>query len=111
MKLKIDWANPLLPEDMIEELQPRDLDDFYFRVQDMDKNNLFFLLLNSLHYYEAEGDRKRAARLSFLAAYYLFITLTPVGSWNLARYYIAKAVSLDNEPEYLVWQALIEKGN
>lgn len=111
MELGIDWGRPVIPAEEVGKIQPRDLDDFYFRASDLDKSNLFFLLLNSLHHYEAEGDGKRAARLSFLAACYLFIALTPVGSWDLARYYIAKAVALDREPEYLTWQALIEKGN
>ena len=111
MQLYIDWSNPVISKEQIPDIQPRDLDGFYYGASDLDKSNLFFLLLNSLHHYEQKQDRKSAARLSFLAAYYLFITLTPPGSWDLARYYIAKAVSLDTEAEYVTWQALIEKGN
>lgn len=111
MQLHIDWGEPVIPREQVLQIQPRDLDGFYFGASDLDKSNLFFLLLNSLHRYEGEQDHRRAARLSFLAAYYLFITLTPPGSWELAQYYINKAVALDGEPEYLTWQALIEKGN
>ena len=69
------------------------------------------MLLASLHHYEDAGDKIRAAHLSFLAAYYLFVALTPPGSCQLALHYIKKAIALNDTSAYREWLALIEKGN
>lgn len=111
MRLVIDFGEPVLREDVILAIQPNDLDDFYVAASDFDKSNLFFVLLTSLHQFEERGDARRAAHLSFLIAYYLFVTLTPPGSFYLARHYINKALSFDPISEYEEWRVLIEKGN
>lgn len=111
MQLSIDFANPVIaPEDVLE-IQPSDLDDFYVTATDLDKANLFFMLLTSLYHYEACRDDRRAAHLSFLAANYLFVALTPPSSWPLAMHYMKKAVKLYPCAEYEEWLALMEKGN
>lgn len=110
MKLTIDFGAPIIPEKDVLQIRPNDLNDFYFEASDFDKNNIFFMLLTSLHHYEALGDKVRAAHLSFLAAYYL-IALTPPGSCLLALHYIKKATALNDMPEYRQWLALMEKGN
>ena len=109
--LKIDWGNPRIPEEEILDLRPNDLDDFYAAAADWDKSNLFFVLLNTLHFYEEKMDGPRAGHLSFLIANYLFIALTPPGSASLALYYIKKAIRWNPLPEYEEWCALMEKGN
>ena len=111
MKIRIDFDEPIIKNDEMVDIQPEDLDDFYLNASDFDKNNLFFVLLASLHYYEDTDDTVKAAHLSFLTAYYLFISLTPPGSFNLALHYINKAISLNHLAEYDEWLALIEKGN
>ena len=111
MKLTIDFSNPIIPEKDVLGIRPSDLDDFYIHATDLDKNNLFYLLLNSAHYYERNYDWICAAHLYFLAANYLFISLTPLASFDLAMHYMKKAVELNPSREYLEWLALMEKGN
>ena len=111
MKLTIDFSEPVFARESVLQIQPTDLNDFYADASDFDKNNIFFMLLTSLHHYEDLGDKVRAAHLGFLAAYYLFIALTPPGSCLLALHYIKKAIALHDTPEYRKWLALMEKGN
>ena len=111
MKLTIDFSEPVFVQQDVLQIRPTDLNDFYAGASDFDKNNIFFMLLTSLHHYEDAGDSLRAAHLSFLAAYYLFIALTPPGSCQLALHYIKKAIDLHDTPEYRQWLALMEKGN
>ena len=90
MKLTVDFSEPVFAREIVLQIQPTDLNDFYAGASDFDKNNIFFMLLTGLHHYEDEGDSLRAAHLSFLAAYYLFIALTPPGSCQLAMRYIKR---------------------
>ena len=110
-ELKIDFGNPFIGEDQLEKLTANDLNRFYASASELDKLNLFFVLLNSLHLYEESGRVEQAAYLSFLTAYYLFVPLTPPGSCTLALHYIENAIRLDPKQEYMEWQALIRKGN
>lgn len=111
MKLRIDFGEPVIKETAVMEITPFDLDDFYVSASDLDKMNLFFVLLTSLHYYEELGEKEKAAHLSFLAAYYLFLPLTPPGSYLLTLHYIKKAIALSPKAEYQKWLELMEKGN
>ena len=111
MQLRIDFGDPIIPKEDVLKLQPADLNDFYADASDFDKGNLFFVLLTSLHFYEEQGLKLLAAHLNYLAAYYLFVTLTPPGSCHLALYYIKKALELNPLPEYEEWLNLIKKGN
>lgn len=111
MELYIDFSAPVLPAETASALQMSDLNDFYGSASDFDKSNLFFVLLTSLHHYEDAGDRPLAAQLSFLAAYYLYIALTPPGSQELALHYIRRAIALHPTPLYQEWLGLIEQGN
>ena len=111
MILKIDFSEPIIKEADVMEIVPSDLDKFYISASDFDKSNLFFILLTSLHFYEGKEEIEKAAHLSFLAAYYLFVTLTPPGSCLLALHYIKKALALSPKAEYQEWLLLMEKGN
>lgn len=111
MKITINFAEPVIPEETVCNITPSDLDDFYVTASDFDKSNLFFILLTSLHHYEDRKDYIKAAHLNFLTAYYLFITLTPPGSFPLALHYIKAAIAFNPLPDYKEWLALIEKGN
>lgn len=111
MILKVDWEEPIIQENDVLQIQPSDLNDFYVAASDFDKSNIFFVLLTSFHYYHACKSSEKAAHLSFLIAYYLFITLTPPGSWELAMYYIDQAISLNPLETYKEWHTLIEQGN
>ena len=111
MVIAIDFEKPIIADNIVLEIAPKDLDDFYKTASDFDKNNLFFILLNSLHFYEGSDDTRKAAHLSFLIAYYLFISLTPPGSCDLALHYINKAILLNPISEYNKWLELIKKGN
>ena len=111
MMIKIDFSEPVIKKDIVMEMSSEDLDDFYASASDFDKSNIFFILLASLHYYEESDDVIRAAHLSFLTAYYVFMPLTPPGSHQLALHYIKKAVSMNPLPEYEKWLSIMEKGN
>ena len=111
VKEKIDFDKPIIGKDHILEIDSGDLDDFYVCASATDRNNFFFVLLASLHYYEENVDTLRAAHLSFLVAYYVFIPLTPPGSHCLALHYMNKAISLYPLPEYKEWLVVMEKGN
>ena len=111
MTLEINWGEPVIKETDILSIQPSDLDDFYVTADAYDRSNIFFVLLSSYHYYLDKKKQNEAAHLSFLMAYYLFITLTPPGSYNLSLHYINEAVSLNPLPEYKEWLLLIQKGN
>lgn len=111
MKLRINWADPVIPEDEVLQIRPTHMDDFYAAASDLDKCNLFFVLLTSAHHYSDRGDNARAAHLYFLAANYLFIALTPPGSYDLSLHYMKKAIALNPLQDYLDWHAPMEKGN
>ena len=109
MKIRVDFGDPLISQEELKDLTATDLNDFYATASDPDKTNLFFVLLNSMHHYEAAGRMEETAYLCFLLAYYLFVPLTPPGSAPLAQYYLQKAILLDERPEYLRWRELMEK--
>ena len=111
MRLSIDFGQPILPEQVIRELTPDDLNDFYCQAGEVDQLNLFFVLLASLHGGPAQRTAETSAHLNFLIAYYLFVPLTPPGSQELALHYIRKAIALAPKPEYLDWQLWMERGN
>ena len=111
MELRIDFGKPIIKEELVLSIQTNDLDDFFVTASDFDKSNLFFMLLTSLHNFEEINDTQRAAHLSYLIAYYIFVPFTPPGSFYLALHYIKKAVSLNPISEYKEWLELIEKGN
>ena len=69
------------------------------------------MLLTSMHHYEDQQKTELAAHISYLIACYLFVTLTPPGSGQLALYYITKAIELHPCDEYMEWLMLIKKGN
>ena len=97
MKINIDFGHPHLDEKAIFELTLSDLDRFYTDEDEVDRLNLFFVL--------------EAARCAFLMSYYLFVPLTPPASFELAEFYIDKALEWDATPEYSQWKRLIDKGN
>ena len=109
--MRINFDKPIIEKECVLETVTGDLDNFYAAASDIDRINLFFILLASLHYYEEKGDTVRTAHLSFLMAYYVFALLTPPGSECLALYYMNKAVSLNPTPEYKEWLSIMEKGN
>ncbi len=111
MVLKINWNEPIIQKSDVMQIQPSNLDDFYVVADNVDKINLFFILLTSFHHYLDKEEGRKAAHLSFLMAYYLFLPLTPPGSWELAMHYIKQAISLNPLEEYKEWLLLIEKGN
>jgi len=111
MKLKIDWEKPILQEDYVLQIELSDLDDFYVMASDLDKSNLFFVLLVSFQNYLEKLRQELAAHLSFLMAYYLFTSLTPPGSYELSMHYIKQAVLLNPLEIYKEWYSLIEQGN
>lgn len=111
MDLRIDFSEPLLAADVAHKLKTADLDDFYAAQDDNARNNLFFVLLASYQHYAARNEAELAAHLAFLLAYYLFVTLTPPASAELAAYYIEQAISLNPLREYEEWRQLMERGN
>ncbi len=50
-------------------------------------------------------------RIAFLMAYYLFLPLTPPASFELAEFYIDRALEWNETPEYRKWKDLINEGN
>lgn len=111
MKLVINWDDPLIAADDIMAIRTDDLDDFYVTACDMDKANLFFVLLATFHHCMEQHRREQAAHISFLMAYYLFTALTPPASGELARHYIRQAICLHERRLYREWAAYIERGN
>lgn len=113
MILEINWQEPIIKEEDVLSIQIYDLDDFYVKfISDIgSRYNLFFLMLASLNHYSEKNDKEKAAHLSFLIAYYLFIALTPFDSYLLALYYIKQAISLNPLDIYIKWLKIIEKGN
>lgn len=111
MTISINWDGPRIDGCEIWQLQPSHLDDFYVTASDLDKGNLFFVLLASFHDALDRQEPEQAAHLSFLMAYYLFNALTPPGSQALAEHYIRQAIALHPLEDYETWRALIEQGN
>lgn len=110
MRLTIDWSHPIIAAEDVLKIQTADCDDFYVSAHEADKTNLFFVLLASLHHYEHICPEK-AAHLSFLLAYYLFVALTPPGSAELASHYLRLALTLNPRPDYAAWLPIIAQGN
>ena len=100
-----------MDEKTIGELTTDDLDPFYADTDEVNRLNLFFILEASLHRLLGKGNRKAAARCSFLMACYLFTSLTPPASHELAEFYIDKALEWDEMPKYRQWKEIIDRGN
>ncbi len=111
MLLHIDFNNPVFPREQVLDITTMDLVDFYMAAPEADQANLFFMLLSTLYALEEMGEKEKAAHISFLAAYYLFVVATPPGSQGLARHYMGTALRLFPKEEYRQWMALIEAGN
>lgn len=111
MKLSIDWEKPIFFSDQIEEMNTMDLNDFYFSASDIDRLNLFFILEASFHRSVAEGKDNISAKAAYLMAYYLFVTLTPPASCELAEHYIDEALRLNPLPAYEEMKRNISDGN
>ena len=111
MKITIDFGHPYFDAETIWCLTPDDLNDFYAEAGEVDRLNLFFVLEASLHRLQGGKDGKAAARCAFLMAYYLFIALTPPASFELAEFYIDRALEWDETPEYRHWRETIDVGN
>lgn len=109
--MKIDFGEPIICKEKVLEITTQALDTFYTSSNEVDQLNLFFMLLASLHYHIDQSNNAEAAHLSFLIAYYLFVPLTPPGSYPLAMHYIEKAISLHDTPYYNQWYDFIKKGN
>ena len=82
--MRVNFDKPIIEKECVLETVTGDLDNFYASASDIERINLFFILLVSLHYYEEKGDAVRTAHLSFRTAYYVFVPLTPPGSEHLA---------------------------
>ena len=111
MKIGIDFGHPYFDEKVIFELTLDDLNCFYANETAVNRLNLFFVLEASLHRLQRENRLKAAARCAFLTAYYLFTASTPPASFELAEFYIDRALEWDETPEYIQWKKLIDKGN
>lgn len=111
MKIQIDFEYPYFDETAILKLTLNDLDCFYADASEVNRLNLFFVLEASLHRFQSKKCMKAAARCAFIMAYYLFVPLTPPASSELARFYINKALELDETIEYRQWKEAIDKGN
>ena len=111
MKIRIDFGHPYFEEKELLELALDDLNCFYGDANEVDRLDLFFVLEASLHRFEGKNSMKAAARCAFLMAYYLFIALTPPASFELAEYYIDRALEWDETPEYRRWKKNIDEGN
>lgn len=111
MKIEINFEQPYMDEKTVMELTTKDLDYFYAAADEVSRLNLFFILEASLHRLRDKGNRKVAARCAFLMAYYLFTPLTPPASYELAEFYVNKALEWDEMPEYRQWKEIIDKGN
>lgn len=111
MKIEINFEHPYIDEKTIGKLTTDDLDCFYTDADEVNRLNLFFILEASLHRLQSKGNRKAAARCAFLMAYYLFTSLTPPASYELAEFYIDRALEWDDAPAYYQWKEIIDKGN
>ena len=111
MKITIDFGHPYFDEKAVFELTPNDLNCFYTDENEVNRLNLFFVLEASLHRFQKENSLKAAARCAFLMAYYLYIPLTPPASWELAEFYIDRALEWEETPEYSQWKKLIDERN
>ena len=111
MRIRIDFGHPYLDEEAIFELTFDDLNDFYADAGEVERLNLFFVLEASLHRLQDRKKMRTAARCAFFMAYYLFIALTPPASFELAEFYIDRALEWDEKPEYRRWKEIIDEGN
>lgn len=62
--MRVNFDKPIIKKECVLETVIGDLDNFYASASDIDRVNLFFILLASLYYYEENGDAVRAAYLS-----------------------------------------------
>ena len=111
MKLTIDFGEPIIPKEKVLDITEEDTNDFYGRASEVGRLNLFFVLLASIHHYEEEGDRVRAAHLCYLASCYVFTPLTPPASWELGMYYMKRAIALNDQKEYRELLEWMKEGN
>lgn len=111
MDISINWENSIFSSVQIQEMNTVDLDDFYVSASDIDRLNLFFILEASFHRSIAEGKVHISAKAAYLMAYYLFVTLTPPASCELAEHYIDEALRLNPLPAYKEMKRNISDGN
>ena len=53
--MRVNFDKPIIEKECVLETVTGDLDNFYAAASDIDRINLFFILLASLHYYEEKG--------------------------------------------------------
>lgn len=110
LKTVLDYKNPILSEENVRKLSVEQLNDFYGQTQHSFKQyDVFFVLFGSFNYYLDAGKKELAAKLSYLAAYYLFIALTPISYLELALHFVDKAIELHPMPDYLQLKCGIEE--
>ena len=109
--IRISWDRPFFDPQQALDIGIADLDAFYAETPEAERANLFFVLLHSLNRCMETGEKEGAAHLSFLIAYYLFTTLTPPGSQELALHYIRQATEINPCRKYMKLLELIQKGN
>ena len=109
MKLQVNWDEAFVQQQDILRIRTQDLDAFYAASDDVQRTGLFFVLLNSLHMCLAQEQRRQAAHLSFLMAYYVFVPLAPPGADALARHYMEQAMQLYPSEEYAEWIPLMRE--
>lgn len=109
--INIDFNQPVISEDNILAMIPRDIDDQYEVSSEIERFNLFFILLATFHSCEDSNKTVLAAHMAYLLSYYLFVALTPPGSEKLALHYAQKALELNPSSLYTQWYDFVLTGN
>lgn len=57
------------------------------------------------------NDVKETAYVCYLISYYIFVSLTPPHSENIALEFIKEAINLDACEKYIKWLDIVKAGN
>ena len=106
-----DYGDAIFSEDRIAEMGLVDVQNCYAELNELDQKNLFYVLLATASFDEDEKKEKVAAKVYMFIAHYLFLLETPPESERLAKYYIEKAILLDDLQEYHDEKDFILMGN
>lgn len=111
MKQFFSFYSEPIPAEHVFSLTEQVLDDLYVTSSEVDGLNVFFHLQNEYFFLKNSGKTAETAHICYLISYYLFITLTPPHSEEIALEFIKEAISLNPIEKYINWLEIVKQGN
>lgn len=111
IKAFFEYESTAIPVDEIFSLTESVLDDLYITSSEAEQFNIYFHLHNEYVHLKNANYVRETAYLCYLISYYLFVSLTPPHSEEIALEFIQEAINLDACEKYTKWLDIVKSGN